>query len=271
MLENTYRNTIKGFVIGAFMLIPGASGGTLAIILGIYDDLIHAVSGFRDQWKQNALLLAAVGLGAVLGLILLSGPMLTAVTRYQKPMLYLFLGAIAGSIPTLYRKASVSRIKTVNLLAAVAGSVIGILTIYLPADLVRFESLGGASGLLVLFLAGMFIAVALILPGISASYFLLMLGMYQLTLDAIKRVDLVYLAPLLLGILLGTLLTAEILEREMKKHPQFTYMIIIGFMAGSLIQVYPGLPLPGIELAASLTTLATGFLLTHWLGLHHKS
>ena len=98
-----------------------------------------------------------------------------------------------------------------------------------------------------------------------------MLGMYQLTLDAIKRVDLVYLAPLLLGILLGTLLTAEILEREMKKHPQFTYMIIIGFMTGSLIQVYPGLPLPGMELAASLTTLATGFLLTHWLGLHHKS
>ena len=266
-----FRNIIKGFTIGAFMLIPGASGGTLAIILGIYDDLIHAVSSFRNNWKRNAQLLTTVGLGGVLGLVLLSGPMLTAVTSYEKPMLYLFLGAIAGSIPTLYRKAAVSRIKSVNVLAAVAGAAIGILTINLPADLFRFQVLGGTSSLLVLFLAGIFIAVALILPGISASYFLLMLGMYQLTLDAIKRVDLGYLAPLLAGILLGTLLTAELLEREMKKHPQFTYMIIIGFMAGSLVQVYPGLPLAGMELAVSLTTLATGFLLTHWLGQHHQS
>lgn len=264
-------NLIKGFVIGAFMLIPGASGGTLAIILGIYDDLIHAVGSFRSDILKNMLLLIAVGFGAVLGMILLSGPMLDAVTRYEKPMLYLFMGAIAGSIPTLYRKASVSRIKAVNIAAAVVGAWIGILTIYLPANLIDFESLTGLSGFLLLLAAGMVIAIALILPGISASYFLLMLGMYQPTLQAMKRLDLLFLMPLILGIVVGSLLTAEILEREMKKHPQFTYMIIIGFMVGSLAQVYPGLPTLGGQLLISLLTLTVGFLTIYGLGKQHKS
>ena len=103
-----------------------------------------------------------------------------------------------------------------------------------------------------LILAGVVIAIALILPGISASYILLMLGMYDLTLIAIKEMNVFYLIPLIIGVLGGTFLTAGILEREMKRHPQFTYMLIIGFMLGSLVQVYPGIPV-GTEIFALLS------------------
>jgi putative membrane protein len=110
---------------------------------------------------------------------------------------------------------------------------------------------------LMLILAGVIIAVALILPGISASYILLMLDMYDLTLIALKEFNLFYLVPLTVGVLGGTFLTAGILEREMHRHPQFTYMLIIGFVLGSLVQVFPGIP-SGAEILPCILTFAAG-------------
>ena len=256
---------IKGFVIGASMLVPGASGGTMAIILGIYDDLIHAVSTLRRNLKENSILLGTYTLAGVMGILLFSRPMLTAVTLWNKPMMFLFMGAILGSIPPLYRKVRVSRIKPVNVLVACAGALLGILTMYLPEGVFRMGEHFDLYSFFMLILAGIIIAVALILPGISASYILLMLGMYDLTLVAIKEFNLYYLVPLIMGVLGGTFLTAGILEREMKRHPQFTYMLIIGFMLGSLVQVFPGIP-EGMETPACILTFFAGLAVILWLG-----
>jgi putative membrane protein len=89
--------------------------------------------------------------------------------------------------------------------------------------------------------------------------------MYDITLIALKEFDLLYLLPLVIGLLLGTFLTAGILEREMKRHPQFTYMLIIGFMLGSLVQVFPGVPAGG-ELWICILTFLVGFSIILWIG-----
>lgn len=255
----------KGFIIGASMLVPGASGGTMAIILGIYDELIHAISSFRKQLKENMILLGTYGIAGILGIVIFSRPLLTAVTLWPKPMLFFFLGAILGSIPPLYRKVKVSKIKPVNILVAMIGAVLGICTLYLPEGIFELSTDFDLYSFTMLIVAGIIIAVALILPGISASYILLMLGMYDLTLVAIKEMDLLYLIPLAIGVLGGTFLTAGILEQEMRRHPQFTYMLIIGFMLGSLVQVYPGFPLPS-EMIPCLLTFSIGFGLILWIG-----
>ena len=262
---NTVIRVIKGFIIGASMLVPGASGGTMAIILGIYDELIHAVSGFRQNIKENSILLGTYALAGVLGIVIFSRPLLSAVTMWNKPMLFLFLGAIIGSIPPLYRKVSVSTIRPVNVCVALAGALLGIMTMYLPEGAFRMTTEFDPFNCAMLFLAGVIIAIALILPGISGSYILLMLGMYDLTLIAIKELDLFYLLPLAAGALAGTFLTAGILEREMQRHPQFTYMLIIGFMLGSLAQVYPGLP-GSSEILPCLLTFSAGLAAILWIG-----
>lgn len=263
--DNALIRIIKGFIIGASMLVPGASGGTMAIILGIYDDLIHAVSTLRQNIKENAVLLATYTLAGVFGILLFSRPMHAAVTLWNKPMLFFFLGAIIGSIPPLYRKVKISRIKPVNIIVALIGALLGICTMYLPENLFQIDSSFNVYSFSMLILAGVVIAIALILPGISASYILLMLGMYDMTLVAIKELNLLYLMPLGIGVLGGTFMTAGILEREMKRHPQFTYMLIIGFMLGSLVEVFPGVP-QGSEFAACLLTFIAGLSAILWIG-----
>lgn len=267
--DKTAVRIVKGFIIGASMLVPGVSGGTMAIILGIYDDLIHAVSTLRNNFKENIILLGTFTIAAVLGILLFSRPLLAAITLWNKPMLFLFLGAILGSIPPLYRKVRISRIKPINILVALIGAVIGISTSYLPEGLFQLSAGFNLFSFAMLIAAGFIIAVALILPGISASYVLLMLGMYHLTLVAIKEFDLLYLVPLVIGVLGGTFLTAGILEREMKRHPQFTYMLIIGFMLGSLVQVFPGVP-AGAEILPCVLTFFAGLCVILWIGRRRK-
>lgn len=247
------------------MLVPGASGGTMAIILGIYDDLIHAVCTLRQNLKENVIHLGTYTIAGIAGILLFSRPMLTAVTLWNKPMLFLFLGAILGSIPPLYRKVKVSRIKPVNALVALFGAVLGISTMYLPEGVFQLSESFNFYNVSMLILAGVIIAIALILPGISASYILLMLGMYDITLIAIKEIDLFYLMPLTFGVIGGTFLTAGILEREMRRHPQFTYMLIIGFMLGSLVQVFPGIP-KGSEFFICILTFLAGLTVILWIG-----
>lgn len=267
--NNSAVRILKGFVIGASMLVPGASGGTMAIILGIYDELIHAVSTLRQNVKQNTILLGTYTMAGILGILMFSRPMLAAVTLWNKPMLFLFLGAILGSVPPLYRKVKVSRIKPINILFALIGAFLGICTMYLPEGVFQLNSSFNLYNFSMLILAGVIIAVALILPGISASYILLMLGMYDLTLIAIKEFNLIYLVPLAIGILGGTFMTAGILEREMKRHPQFTYMLIIGFMLGSLVQVFPGVPM-GKEILPCILTFFIGLSVILWIGRKRK-
>lgn len=267
--NNIAARFVKGFLIGSSMLVPGVSGGTMAIILGVYDELIHAVSTLRQNIKENVLFLGTFVVAAVLGILLLSRPLLTALDLWHKPMLFLFLGAILGSIPPLYRKVRISRIKPVNITVALFGAFIGISTMYLPEGLFRLSTTFNLFNFIMLILAGVIIAIALILPGISASYVLLMMGMYQMTLTAIKEFNLIYLVPLVIGVLTGTFLTAGILEREMKKHPQFTYMLIIGFMLGSLVQVFPGVP-AGAELLPCILTFLAGLAVILWIGRKRK-
>ncbi|MEG2199952.1 MAG: DUF368 domain-containing protein, partial [Anaerovorax sp.] len=112
---------------------------------------------------------------------------------------------------------------------------------------------------LTLLVAGVAIAIALVLPGISASYLLLLLGIYDLTLQAISDFNVAYLAPIAIGVIVGTLLSAKLLEREMKRHPQFTYMLIIGFMLGSLMEVFPGIP-TGMDILYCMVTFVIGLV-----------
>jgi putative membrane protein len=262
---------VKGFAIGASMLIPGVSGGTMAILLGVYDALISAISNIRAHFRQSSLLLLQFLAGAGAGILLLSGPVLTALALWTKPVMFFFTGAILAGIPPIYRKVRVARIKARNILVAAAGAAVAVATEYLPSGLFNPAPGGGAdiAAYALLIAAGFVIAIALILPGISGSYVLLMFGMYDLTLKAVHDVNLPYLLPLAAGGLAGVFSAAGVLDKLMRKHPQFIYMLIIGFMLGSVAQVFPGLP-SGLGIPVCAAAFLIGFGLVFWIGRFEK-
>ena len=257
MKKGAFVPVLKGVAIGASMLVPGLSGGTMAIILGIYDDILHAVSRFGEKKKENALFLAKVGLGGLLGILLLAKLLLKAVTLFRKPMLFLFLGAILGSIPMLIKKAGIHRLRPIYVLYFSAGLGIVLGLSAMPENWIDFSK-PGSIGFFLLLLAGLMIATALVLPGISASYMLLILGLYEVTLSAVGKPDLLFLAPLLIGLGAGILLTTRLLETAMARFPAATYLAVCGFVAGSVREVFPGFP-DGWEILFCTAGLLAGF------------
>lgn len=249
----------KGLVVGSSMLVPGVSGGTTAIILGIYDKLIHAVSGFFKNIKANLLFLALFCIGAGIGMLLFAKAILFAVETWRLPMMFFFIGAIFGGIPMLYRQAKVTKFSPWYILYAVLGIAIVISLGYLPKPQAGFSGTGIAHVSMML-VSGIIIAIALVLPGISTSHMLLVLGMYNATLTAIETVNISYLLPIVIGVGIGIILTTSLLEKAISRFPQITYFVIIGFVLGSMAsrEVFPGFP-TGIFIPLCIVTFAAGY------------
>lgn len=248
----------KGLGVGASMLIPGVSGGTMAIILNIYDDLITAVSTFFKSKRKNLIILGSFALGGAVGMFLFSKAILYVTQTYRMPMMFLFLGAIIGSIPMLYKKASIKRFSAMQLLYPAIGFLLVFLLTFIPSGLFEIKLENGILNALLMIVAGVICAIALVLPGISVSYMLLMVGLYEPTMKAAETMDIAFLLPLLLGGIVGVFATAKILGKAMSKHSQATYLIILGFLLGSIFDVFPGVP-NGIDWLICIITFAIGF------------
>ncbi len=233
---------LKGLFVGGSMLVPGVSGGSMAMILGIYDKLVAAVSTFFQSVKKNLLFLGLFCIGGGLGMVLFAKPLLRLIERFPMPTLYFFLGAVAGSIPMILKKAEVRQVKPLLFVYPLIGLACIFLLELLPVNLFQVEDGSGAAAYLLLGAAGFLTAIALVLPGISVSYMLLVLGMYDQTMKAISSLYFPYLIPLGVGLLAGTLLTTKLLDKAMTKHPQPTYLIIFGFLLASIADVFPGVP-----------------------------
>ena len=232
----------KGVCVGGSMLVPGVSGGSMAMILGIYDKLIDAVSSFFKHIAWSIKFLAAFCISAVIGMIVFAKPLLGLIERFPMVMLYFFIGAVFGSVPMIIKKAEVKKFNW----GVIVYPIIGLLMMggiaLLPTDLLSGANQSGILSYLPILIAGIVIAVALVLPGISVSYMLLVLGLYEETMKAISELDIGFLMPLALGLGLGIILTTKLLEQAMKKQPGPTYLIILGFILASCIDIFPGIP-----------------------------
>ena len=256
--DNNFLTALKGLIIGGTMLVPGVSGGSMAMILGIYDRLISSVSSFMKNKKENLIFLVIFSMGGILGILLFANPLLQLIERYPMPMLYFFIGAVAGGIPLIVRQSGAKkltcRIAGYVILGLIAVSALGLL----PQDLFNAENSTGAVGFLLLLIAGFVTAAALVLPGISVSYLLLLLGLYDRTMSAISTLHLPFLLPLGIGLVLGIVLITRALERAMTAHPHPSYFIILGFLLGSVFEIFPGVP-QGLSLPVCILTFAAGF------------
>ncbi len=249
---------IKGMIIGATMLVPGVSGGSMAMILGIYDSLICSVSRFFENKKGNFIFLILFAAGGILGMFLFSRPILFLIENYTFPTRFFFMGAVAGSIPFVVSKSRIEKFSLKSALYIAVGIAAVASVSFLPESSYAAEAGVSVKGILLLTAAGFIAAAALVLPGISVSYLLLILGIYDETVMAISQMYIPFIIPLAAGLLLGIVLTTNFLEKAMRTHPEPTYLIILGFVLGSVFELFPGIP-SAAELLVSILTFAAGF------------
>ena len=268
MGHNTRENIkilLKGAWVGGTMTVPGVSGGTMAMVLGIYDRLISSVSRVFKEPKQSIPFLLWFALGGAGGILLFSrGISLLLSSRWEVPARSFFLGAVGGGIPLIFKEAGIKRFGSGDAVFVGIGILSALLIGLIPEGLFT-PGAGGVSDILIQALGGIIIAVALVLPGISASQMLYMLGIYESTLKAVGNMDIAALVPLAAGGLLGTFFSAKVLEGLLEKHTRPTFLLILGFMFASLPELFPGIP-AGAEAVYSLVAVGAGFMLLYGIG-----
>lgn len=256
-MKSVLKNFLYGLTIGSSMLVPGVSGGTTAIILGIYDRLISAVGNIFNDFKRSIIFLVQILFGGIVGVIVFSELILWLVEKWELPMMYFFTGAILGSIPMLVKKSEVKIKNLYNVLFAFVGIGLMIIVGLLPKNNLTVVP-NDFNGALMLILSGIIIAVALVLPGISTSHILLVLGMYEAVWGSFGSRNFYYLILLGIGVIIGTLLTTKAIDKAMTKFPQQTFMIIVGFVMASVYDIFPGVP-EGADIFYCAVLAALGF------------
>lgn len=244
-MRNNILLFVKGFIIGIANLVPGVSGGTLAITLGIYERLIEILSNFKSNVKENIKFLIPFFLGVGASILSLSGLISFCLERFLLPTIMLFVGAILGGMPMLCKKLKGSKLsfsKAMSFLTAFA--VVIIATVLGSGNNVSFDNLGFL-GFIKLFFVGGLASATMVVPGVSGSALLMTLGYYKPIIDTVKTLtdfnilghNMAIVFPFGLGIVIGILLIAKLIDYLLKKHEIATYYGIIGFVLASVVSI----------------------------------
>lgn len=264
-------DAVKGFIIGATMSVPGASGGTMAILLGIYDDIIGAVSALRRSFKKSFFFLLTLFIGGFLGLLCITKPMEYLLEHFEYPTLFFFAGAILGGVPLLCRQSRVKKFTPGVIGWPVLGAaiVIGIWALELFGLKFEYNAGGGLKDYLILFLIGLICSAGFVLPGISTSFLFVLFGIYEEMLAAVSSFDIKFIFSLGLGMLIGAVLVAKLLDKLMTRYTQQSFLTMLGFVLGSLVAVIPGVP-QGWNILWCVLTLVAGFLAIYFPSRHEN-
>ncbi len=245
---------LKGMIIGVANIIPGVSGGTLMIILGLYEDVINTISHFFKNFKKNLKFIIPIAIGMLLSILLLSKVISVCLEKYPFPTTLFFIGLILGGLPLLWNRSKAAKGKWSNWLVFGITFAIVITFAFLKSNdyVVSFDNLT-FFGYIELFIIGMISAATMVIPGISGSFVLMLLGFYEPIVNTIKDLtnfsllghNLLILIPFGLGIVVGIVLIAKLIEYLLKRYPIKTYYGVLGFVLASLVAIIK--PLIGIS------------------------
>lgn len=262
-----WKNIYRGMIMGATDVIPGVSGGTIAVILGIYDRLIAAINGILTrEWKKHLLFLIPLVVGIGLAIFLFSHVMTWLLAHYERPTFYFFLGLIIGILPFLFRE---SKAKTMFRPIHYSLLIIGIVIIVLlPTEMASGAIIEDRSLAIygLLFFSGIVASAAMILPGISGSFIFVVLGVYHTIIYAVSILDIKVLIPVGIGIIIGIVLMSKIIHYFFTYYQTATFALIIGLVIGSIYVVFPGWAVSMLELLACVVVFAGGLFAAYVLG-----
>lgn len=236
---------VKGVVISLGFILPGVSGGVLAAILGLYERLLRFLAHFRRRFRVDFPYFVPVGVGGVLGLGLLSSPLAYAIEHWRVPVMWAFAGAILGTVPALWRTAAERSDGRVGrdgtdwawLVGTFAVAVVGLYLLPFATGTVP-ASFGG------FLVAGGLIALGVLVPGLSPSNLLIILGLLQPMLQRFGRegeFGLTDALTTLVAVALGAIVVlgafSKLMERVLDRFHSRVYHFIIGFVLASTVLI----------------------------------
>ncbi len=242
---------VKGFIMGIANIIPGVSGGTLALTLGIYEEFIGAISNFFKNLKDNIKFLLPLGIGMVLSFWVLSDVIESSLSEFPLPTVLFFMGLVIGGLPMIFKRVSGKRDskKIPNYLVMISTfSLIifmSLLPMIFPSTSEVVLSNIDVGGMLLLVVVGAIAAATMIIPGISGSLVLLTLGFYRPILDTVSSLfafenvfnNLLVVGSVGVGVLIGLVLVSKLIKRLFEKHETITMYAVIGFVVASLFAI----------------------------------
>ena len=240
---------IKGFIMGIANIIPGVSGGTLALILGIYEQFIGAISHFFKNFKKNVAFLIPIAIGMILAIVSLSRVIDYSYKHYPIPTSLFFVGLVLGGIPMLASKVKGKK-QSKQISSYVIFAITFLIVILMTCSDLIFKtnltvSLTSMNFIqyILLFIVGVIAAATMVIPGISGSLVLMLLGYYYPVIAVIKEFtsfknigpNFIILAIFGIGVLIGIVLISKLIEFLFKKYETKTYFGVLGFIIASII------------------------------------
>ena len=227
---------LKGLLAGIGAITPGLSGGVLLVVFGIYEPLVRWLADIRNKFLQHLLFFLPVGIGGVIGVIAFSAVIDFAFEHYAAQFTWLFIGFIAGTIPSLLKTAGKEGRKSWHwaLLALIA---VG--TFFLMRWMETIRTVEMQPSFFAWLLSGALTGLGLVVPGLSPSNFLIYLGLYQPMANGIKNLQFGVILPLMLGVILVIFIFAKFVNWLFNKHYAFMYHLIIGVVIGSTAAIIP--------------------------------
>jgi len=254
------RDFINGVAFGITETIPGVSAGTIAIILGFYHELIEAINNFTKDYKKYLRFLLPLFLGAVAGVLVFGSITHYLLTNYSFPTMTFFISLVVGIIPLIYVKVkdpcrrllkpSEAALIVCPMLFLMAISHLRGATVANPEEVINNIDW---QSMLFIFFSGILAAAALVIPGISGSFVLLLLGIYPLAIYCISQIRFLLaditnlplmlniakvLVPLGIGVIIGGLSMVRLIEKLLKDYHKTIYSVILGLLVGSVYSLF---------------------------------
>ncbi|GEL67872.1 DUF368 domain-containing protein [Marinilactibacillus psychrotolerans] len=249
---------VKGMIIGITNVIPGVSGGTMAVSFGIYDDIIHAVTHVKNEFKQSSKVLGPLAIGALIGIAGFSYFIELLLDQYTLATAIAFIGLILGGLPILWNSFQKSKLQEKQSLNFI--HVILFLIFFGIVAWMSFADKGGngaqsislsLGNVLALFIVGVASAAAMVVPGVSGSLLMLILGFYYAVIytinqftGALSSFDMDTLIPFgtllaayAVGMLVGIVLISKAIDYFFQNKPTYTYASILGLVVASPIAI----------------------------------
>lgn len=262
-----WRNLYRGMIMGVIEVVPGVSSGTFAVLLGIYDRLIAAVNGLTTRnWKKHIGFLVPLVIGMGIAVFSFSHVMSWLLENHMQPTYYFFIGLILGILPFLFRESgALTAFKLRHFILLIAGIIL-ISQLQMTMNEGTIIEERSLSIYLFLFFAGFIGSSIMILPGISGSFVLVVLGAYHTIMHAVSELEFTVIFVVGTGIVLGVLTMSKIIHYFFGRYRTETFSVIIGLVIGSVFVIFPGWAIGTSQILVCAVLFIAGLCIAYIFG-----
>lgn len=258
--RNFIFDMVKGFFMGSGFIVPGVSGGAISAIFGVYKPLITWLSNIKKDFKKNLKYFFPIGIGGIIGIIFFSFLIFILIGSYETIMMWSFVGAILGMVPSLWKETGKEGRDGVDIIYMVLSFIFAFSLMFFGNTLFKGRV---EPSFFIWIICGFLISLGLLIPGLSPSNFILYMGLYDKMAEGFAKVDFSVIIPIVIGSIITIFSLAKVIEKIFKNHYSKFYHLIFGVVIASTLMIIPTnyIGFKTIDYILSVVSLIAGILL----------